>query len=268
MARKRKVSYSVEAMRIYKLALTGGIATGKSTARERFEELGIPTVDADDIARKLPRRHSEALEAIVRRFGPAILNRNGTLNRRALGAVVFANPDARLDLEAILHPAVYRAIQAWFEHLELLGRHRIGLADIPLLFETGRHAGFDKVIVTWCREDLQLERVIARGFNETEAQQRIAAQLPSDEKAKRADYVIDTSGPKEDTFRQIDAIFDKIVEIVQPEPAEAAAAPADAEARAKEAAEDAAEDDTEGSDVPSDYASFDAPKKSDESDDS
>jgi dephospho-CoA kinase len=204
-------------MRIYKLALTGGIATGKSHARERFEELGIPTVDADEIARKLPRRHSEALEAIVRRFGPAILNRNGTLNRRALAAVVFANPDARHDLEAILHPAVYRAIQAWFEHLELLGRHRIGLADIPLLFETGRHAGFDKVIVTWCPEEMQMTRMLDRGMTEQEAQQRMAAQLPSSEKKARADYVIDTSGSKEETDRQIETIFDEIVEIVQPE---------------------------------------------------
>jgi dephospho-CoA kinase len=217
-------------MRIYKLALTGGIATGKSYARQRFEELGIPTVDADEIARKLPRRHSEALETIVRRFGPAILNRNGTLNRRALAAVVFANPDARHDLEAILHPAVYRAIQAWFEHLELLGRHRIGLADIPLLYETGRHAGFDKVIVTWCPEELQITRMLDRGMTEQEAQQRMAAQLPSAEKKARADYVIDTSGAKEDSKRQIDAIFDKLVEIVQPgeppTPAAPAAAPA------------------------------------------
>ena len=212
-------------MRIYKLALTGGIATGKSYARQRFEELGIPTVDADEIARKLPRRHSEALEAIVRRFGPAILNRNGTLNRRALAAVVFANPDARHDLEAILHPAVYRAIQAWFEHLELLGRHRIGLADIPLLYETGRHAGFDKVIVTWCPEEMQMARMLDRGMTEPEAQQRMAAQLPSAEKKARADYVIDTSGSKEDTNRQIDAIFDQLVEIVQPSPPPPSATP-------------------------------------------
>jgi dephospho-CoA kinase len=212
-------------MRIYKLALTGGIATGKSHARTRFEELGIPTVDADEIARKLPRRHSEALEAIVRRFGPAILNRNGTLNRRALAAVVFANPDARKDLEAILHPAVYRAIQAWFEHLELLGRHRIGLADIPLLFETERHAGFDKVIVTWCTEEQQIQRMLDRGMTEQEAQQRMSAQLPSAEKKARADYVIDTNGTKEETNRQIDAIFDALVEIVQPsEPIKPAAA--------------------------------------------
>jgi dephospho-CoA kinase len=149
-------------------------------------------------------------------FGPAILNRNGTLNRRALAAVVFANPDARHDLEAILHPAVYRAIQAWFEHLEVLGRHRIGLADIPLLYETERHAGFDKVIVTWCSEELQIQRMLDRGMTEQEAQQRMAAQLPSAEKKARADYVIDTNGTKEETDRQIDAIFDKLVEIVQP----------------------------------------------------
>jgi dephospho-CoA kinase len=222
-------------MRIYKLALTGGIATGKSYARQRFEELGIPTVDADEIARKLPRRHSEALEAIVRRFGPAILNRNGTLNRRALAAVVFANPDARHDLEAILHPAVYRAIQGWFEHLELLGRHRIGLADIPLLFETGRHAGFDKVIVTWCPEEMQIARMLDRGMTEQEAQQRMAAQLPSAEKKARADYVIDTSGSKEDTDRQISAIFDELVEIVQPSaPPPPAAEPPAAEPLATE----------------------------------
>jgi dephospho-CoA kinase len=231
-------------MRIYKLALTGGIATGKSYARQHFEELGIPTVDADEIARKLPRRHSEALEAIVRRFGPAILNRNGTLNRRALAAVVFANPDARHDLEAILHPAVYRAIQAWFEHLELLGRHRIGLADIPLLFETGRDAGFDKVIVTWCPEEQQIARMLERGMTEQEAQQRMAAQLPSAEKKARADYVIDTSGPKDETSRQIDDIFDKLVEIVQPSEPITPAAQADAADAATES-EDGEEEESE-----------------------
>jgi dephospho-CoA kinase len=246
-------------MRIYKLALTGGIATGKSHARQRFDELGIPTVDADEIARKLPRRHSEALEAIVRRFGPAILNRNGTLNRRALAAVVFAHPDARHDLEAILHPAVYRAIQGWFEHLELLGRHRIGLADIPLLFETGRHAGFDKVIVTWCPEEMQIARMLDRGMTEQEAQQRMAAQLPASEKKARADYVIDTSGAKEDTNRQIDAIFDKLVEIVQPsDPITPAANAAAAPARSDERDDEEASPEDEAADGPLGYADLDA----------
>jgi dephospho-CoA kinase len=202
--------------RLLKLALTGGIATGKSHTRRRFADHGVPTIDADELAHKLPQRHSEPLEAIVRRFGPAILHRNGTLNRRALGAIVFADPSARLELEAILHPAVYRAIQDWFEDLELLGRHRMALADIPLLFETGRAVDFDKVIVTYCSEDEQIARVIKRnGLTEAEARQRLTAQMPTAEKAARADYVIDTSGPAEQTDAQIDEVFDKLVALIQ-----------------------------------------------------
>lgn len=202
--------------RLLKLALTGGIATGKSHARRRFDDLGLPTIDADTLAHELPKRHSEALEAIVRRFGPAVLNRNGTLNRRALGAVVFAVPDARRDLEAILHPLVYRAIHGWFEHIELLNRHKMALADIPLLYETGRQAGFDKVIATVCPEDQQVVRVMARDdLSETEARQRIAAQLPAAEKAARADYVIDTSGTIEETDARIDEIYKELQALVR-----------------------------------------------------
>lgn len=203
--------------RLLKLALTGGIATGKTYVKDRFAEHGVPTIDADELARALPKRHSEALEAIVRRFGPAVLHRNGTLNRRALAAIVFANPEARHDLEAILHPAVYRGIHDWFEHLDLLNRHRMALADIPLLFESGRQAGFDKVIVTSCREDQQIARVMARDhLTDAEARQRIAAQMPTADKVAKADYVIDTSGTKEETNDQIDRVFDQLVDLVQP----------------------------------------------------
>jgi dephospho-CoA kinase len=203
--------------RLLKIALTGGIATGKSYVQQRFMDHSVPTIDADELARALPKRHSEALEAIVRRFGQAVLHRNGTLNRRALAAIVFANPDARHDLEAILHPAVYRGIHDWFEHLDLLNRHRMALAVIPLLFESGRQAGFDKVIVTACREDQQIARVMARdGLSEDEARQRLAAQMPTPDKVAKADYVIDTSGTKEETNDQIDVVFDQLVDLVQP----------------------------------------------------
>lgn len=241
--------------RLLKIALTGGIGTGKSYARKRFAERGLQTIDADELARELPKRHSEALEAIVRRFGPAVLNRNGTLNRRALGAIVFHDPSARHELEAILHPAVYRAIHAWFEHLELLGRHRMALADIPLLFETDRAAGFDKVIVTWCTRDQQRARVMARdGLTAEEADLRIDAQMPAADKAARADYLIDTSGSFEDTDDRIDEIFDELVDLVDPP----AAVPAGA----------ASEPDTQKPDSPDgdddDNPSRDEPPSSDE----
>ncbi len=117
---------------------------------------------------------------------------------------------ARRDLEAIIHPAVYDAIRAWRKQLEAAGPgpHRVAVADIPLLYETAHEADFDRVIVTRCEPDQQLARLRTRdGLTDDEARQRLAAQWPIDEKAARANYVIDTSGSVEDTNRQIDRVL-------------------------------------------------------------
>ncbi len=191
-----------------RVALTGGIATGKSYVRRRLEAAGVPTIDADVLAREAVAPGSPALAAIVERFGKDVLDRDGALDRPALGRLVFANPARRRDLEAIVHPVVRAATDAWFERLHETGTAPFAVADIPLLYETGRDADFERVVVTTCPEAMQIARIAARdGLSEAGARARIAAQWPLAEKVRRADYVVDTGGLFEETDRQVDAVI-------------------------------------------------------------
>ncbi len=179
-----------------RVALTGGIASGKSRCLAALRALGVPTIDADQVARDVIAPGTPGLADVVARFGPAILGPDGALNREAMAGLVFRDAQARRDLEAIIHPAVYQAISEWFHTLD----RNAGVADIPLLFETGREGDFDVVLVAACRPDQQLARLMARnGLSEADARARIAAQWPLADKVARADYVIDTSGTLEQT---------------------------------------------------------------------
>lgn len=192
------------------MALTGGIATGKSHVRARLDKLGVPTIDADTLAREAVAPGTPGFNAVVKRFGSAVLAADGSLNRRALGTLVFADPEARRDLEAIVHPAVRAAMDQWFGSLDAV-RHPIAVADIPLLFETGRQGEFDGVILTVSSPASQLQRLIARdGMSETEARQRIAAQLPVEQKLPHATFVVDTDGSFEDTDEQVNRLVQKL----------------------------------------------------------
>ena len=193
-----------------RVALTGGIATGKSHVRAEFERLGVPTIDADILARAAVAPGSPARTAVASRFGADVLDPSGALDRKKLGAVVFADPQARRDLEQIIHPAVRLAIDQWFATLP--ANPPFAIADIPLLYETGRAGEFDAVIVTTCDPDTQVRRVMSRdSVSESEARQRIAAQLPSAEKTRRATYVIHTDGTVDDTARRVREIYDALV---------------------------------------------------------
>ena len=192
--------------RVRRMALTGGIATGKSYVRARLDKLGVPTIDADTLAREAVGPGTPGFRAVVERFGSMMIATDGSLNRRALGTLVFADPEARRDLEAIVHPVVRAAMDQWFGSLDAM-RHPIAVADIPLLFETGRQAEFDGVIVTVSSPTTQLRRLIARdGMSETEARQRIAAQLPAEAKLPDATYVIDTDGTLAETDAQVESM--------------------------------------------------------------
>lgn len=196
-----------------RVALTGGIATGKSYIRARLAELSAATIDADVVARDVVAPGQPALAAIVARFGPVVLTPRGDLDRRALGAVVFQDDGARRALEAIVHPAVYAAIAEWLEASAAAGR-ALAVADIPLLYETGREGDFDRVIVAACSPDEQVRRVVARDkISEGEARQRLAAQWPIERKTARADFVIDTSGSFEETDRQVEAAYRALVAV-------------------------------------------------------
>jgi dephospho-CoA kinase len=193
-----------------KIALTGGIATGKSHVLGLFRRRGVPCLDADALAHGVEAAGTEATQAIAARFGPGVLGRDGGVDRAKLGPIVFADAAARRELEAIVHPAVYRAITAGLRAFELTETSRLAVVDVPLLFETGRASDFDAVVATVCPVAMQVERLVARGMDDTEARQRLAAQLPAAEKAARAQYAIDTSGTFEDTEAQVERILETL----------------------------------------------------------
>jgi dephospho-CoA kinase len=193
---------------IQRVALTGGIATGKSHCLRRFASLGVPVIDADVLAHDAVGPGTPGLASIVQRFGPQVLGPEGTLDREALARIVFADARARRDLEAIVHPVVYARIQDWFSQLE---GHPLGIADIPLLYETGHASDFDRVIVAACDAETQLLRVMRRdGLTKADAEQRIAAQMPISEKREKADYVVDTSGEPSETDRRVAEIWERL----------------------------------------------------------
>ena len=190
-----------------KIALTGGIATGKSYVLDQFRRRGVPCLDADELAHGVTAAGTEPTSAIAARFGVAILAEDGAVDRKKLGPLVFADPAARRELEAIVHPAVYRAIAAGVRGFELTGGGAFAVIDVPLLFETGAEKDFDRVIVTACRPEAQLARLVKRGLSDAAARQRLAAQWPTEQKIPRADFVVMTDGTFENTDRQVDEIY-------------------------------------------------------------
>ena len=190
-------------------ALTGGIATGKSYCLAQFAARGVPTIDADVLARAAAAPGTPGLAAITARFGPAVLAADGTLDRPALGRLVFGDAKARAALEAILHPDVYRRIREWFANLP--AATRLAIADIPLVFETGHNHDFDEVIVAACDPEEQIRRVMARDrLSDAEARARLAAQWPIEEKVKRAHHVIWTDRGFAQTDGQIATLYARL----------------------------------------------------------
>jgi dephospho-CoA kinase len=187
---------------VVRVALTGGIATGKSHVLAAFAARDVPTIDADLLSHAVVAAGTPAAHAIERRFGRDMIGADGEVDRRKLGAVVFSDASARRDLEAIVHPAVYTAIRRWFEMLP--GSTPLAVADIPLLYETGHEADFDVVVVAACEPDEQIRRVMTRdGLTEAEARSRVAAQLPIGEKITRADHVVWTTGTQAETSEKV-----------------------------------------------------------------
>jgi dephospho-CoA kinase len=194
-----------------RVALTGGIATGKSYVLDQFLRRGVPSVDADALTRGVMAAGTEASQAIAGRFGADMLRPDGAVDRQKLAPIVFADAAARRDLEAIVHPAVYRAIAAAIRGFERLGGYSLVVVDVPLLYETGHAGDFDRVIVTSCSPDTQLQRLVRRdGLTEDEARQRLVVQMSTADKVARADFVIQTDGTFGETDRQVEDTYRKL----------------------------------------------------------
>lgn len=192
------------------VGLTGGIATGKSTAARVLTELGAHVIDADAIAREIVAPGQPALAEIVQAFGREMLLPDGTLDRKRMGAMVFADADQRRALNAITHPRIALETQARLGRLRDEGAP-VAVYEAALLVENGVHRGLEGLIVTTCDEATQLERLIGRdGYSEADARARIAAQASPAEKLAAATWVVDTSGPLSDTKERLSAIWREI----------------------------------------------------------
>nr|WP_246525164.1 dephospho-CoA kinase [Geomobilimonas luticola] len=190
-----------EAVRV--IGLTGGIASGKSTAAKILAELGAEVIDADQLARDVVRPGEPAYRAIVAAFGTDVLNEDGTINRAALGAIVFADPAARRRLESITHPAIARLAENSLAELRRRGT-RLAVYMAPLLIEAGITGRVDEVWVVYVDSDTQVRRLMQReGLSAADALQRISSQMPMEEKRKLARVVIDNRGTKADLARTI-----------------------------------------------------------------
>lgn len=184
--------------KLFIIGLTGGIASGKSTVSAMLQELGLPVIDADQIAREIVEPGQRAFNDIVREFGPRVVGPDGQLDRKALGDMIFANPELRLKLNNITHPRLWEVFD--YRMRQLTPDTKIVVWDVPLLLETGMDKRVDEVWLVWVDVPMQIERLKNRdNLTEEEAHQRLQAQMPIDEKMKRADRIIDNRGTIEET---------------------------------------------------------------------
>jgi dephospho-CoA kinase len=189
------------------IGLTGGIASGKSTVAHILEELGAVIIDADQLSREVVLPGQPAHQAIVAAFGPEILTSDGTLDRAALGKRVFADPHARQTLEQIVHPAIRRRAQEQLAALRAAGT-AVAVYMAPLLIEVGLAEQMDEVWVVYVNHETQVERTMARdGLSRDEVEQRLAAQMPMEEKARHGRIVIDNCGDLASLEQQVRDIW-------------------------------------------------------------
>lgn len=193
------------------VALTGGIASGKSFVARRLAEHGAVVVDADQVARQVVEPGEPALAAIAEAFGPGVIAADGTLDRPALGAVIFADPEARIRLNAITHPAVLQRSHELFAAAAEADPSAIVVYDIPLLVEAGRADEFDLVVVVQASEETRIQRLRElRGMTQEEAVGRIRSQATDAERLAIADVVIDADGTEAETLAQADALWENL----------------------------------------------------------
>lgn len=200
-----------------KVGLTGSIAVGKSHVLSVLAELGCYVIDADQIAREVVEPGTPGLIAVAAYFGDAVLRANGTLDREKLGAIVFANEEARLKLNSLLHPLIIARQDELLRAHETQERNGIAVIDAALMIESGGHKRLDKLIVVHCDPEIQLQRLMRRdGLSREAAEKRIRAQMPQEEKMKYADFLVDTSGEFADTRAQVETVYAQLKRLTLP----------------------------------------------------
>jgi len=201
---------------LLRVGLTGGLATGKSFVGRALAELGCYWIQADELGHQVLRPGGEAYQSVIREFGRGILTEDGIIDRQRLAEEVFGKPERLAKLNSIVHPlviALEERLMAEFATREPSG---IAVIEAAILVETGGHQRFDRLIVTYCDEEQQIERAMRRpGARRDVVLARIRRQLPIEEKMRLADYLVNTSGTKEDTLKQVRKIYESLRSIAQ-----------------------------------------------------
>jgi dephospho-CoA kinase len=193
-----------------RVGLTGGIACGKSTVAAMLRECGLTVIEADPLAHELLEPGRPAYDDVVREFGKGVLSPDGTIDRAKLGAIVFADSGKLRRLSQIVHPRVVEATEHRLVELTRPGGPPVAVVEAALLIEAGYHKSFDRLIVAWCRPEQQRDRLLARGLSAAQAEQRIAAQMPIEQKRQMATDEIDCSGSLEWTRQQVEKLAAKL----------------------------------------------------------
>jgi dephospho-CoA kinase len=202
------------------VGLTGGIATGKSTVDAVLREMGAVIIDADVLAREVVEPGEPALAEIAAEFGPGVLGPDRRLDRKALGAIVFADPERRRTLEAMTHPRMRERLQRRLDELTAENFRGLVFYDAAVLIESGSHHAMDRIVVIVTDEATQIARLTARdGIDRDEALRKIKSQIPLAEKAKLADYVIDNSGDRAATEAEVRRVYQALVAELAARPA-------------------------------------------------
>jgi dephospho-CoA kinase len=192
-----------------KVGLTGGLASGKSLVGEALVGSGCFLIQADELGHEALAPGGAAYDAVVREFGREILTGGGVVDRQHLGALVFASPERLARLNALVHPGVVRREEELIAEFAAREPRGIAVVEAAILIETGSYKRFDRIILVWCAEEQQVERALRRGgAEEGDVRARISRQMPLAQKRKFADFVIDTSGGKQDTLRQARAVYE------------------------------------------------------------
>ncbi|HTS13385.1 MAG TPA: dephospho-CoA kinase [Candidatus Limnocylindrales bacterium] len=198
-----------------KIGLTGGIATGKTTVAAMLRDRDCMVLEMDPIGHELLEPEQEAYDEVVGEFGLGVLGEGAVIDRAKLGAIVFADPVRRERLNAILHPRILDVVGKWFAALARPGGPEFAFVEAALIFESGYDKELNRVVVCWCRPEQQLERLKERELTPEQARARIAAQMPIDEKRRRANDVIDCSKSVEDSERQVEALVQKLKQLAK-----------------------------------------------------
>ncbi len=199
-----------------RVGLTGGLASGKSFVGRAFADRGCLVVNADQLGHEALAPGSPAYAGVIEEFGRGILNADGTIDRRRLAAEVFGKPERLAALNALVHPPVIRREEELIEAFFRRDPQGIAVVEAAILIENGSHKRFDKLVVAVCTREQQIERAMSRdGITRDEVLSRLDRQMPLEEKRKYADYVVDTSGSKEETLRQVQDVYERLRSISQ-----------------------------------------------------